>query len=188
MHESGQQARQQPRQQQPGSRPRHQAWSSQDTAFLIALVATALAMAAALAHVLELPAKMELDVADYFVAQMLYRGWDKLGILLAVELAGILAVIASTRSDKPTQQRAMLALAGLIAAQAIFWTWTFPANRATDNWTRVPDNWQELRMHWEYSHFAGAMCQGVAFVALVVAALTREPLPASSAREGSDRR
>lgn len=159
--------------EQPWERPWERTWTRQDSAFLVALVATALAMGAALAHALELPAKMRLDVADYFVAQSLYRGWDRLGVLLAVELFGMLWVIVASRGDPPVRRMAMLALAGLIGAQVIFWTWTFPANRATDNWTIVTADWDVLRRRWEYSHLAGALCQGLAFMSLLVAALSR---------------
>lgn len=30
---------------------------------------------------------------------------------------------------------------GLVATQAIFWIFTYPANVATQNWTTLPDNW-----------------------------------------------
>jgi hypothetical protein len=48
----------------------------------------------------------------------------------------------------------------------VFWTFTFPANQQTDNWTVLPENWTTLRMHWEYSHAAGAVLNLIAFIAL----------------------
>jgi hypothetical protein len=68
---------------------------------------------------------------------------------------------------------ACVALACLAAAQVIFWTYTFPANVATQNWTSVPANWEDLRRQWEYSHAAGAIFQMLAMCALIVAAATR---------------
>jgi hypothetical protein len=68
---------------------------------------------------------------------------------------------------------AAIALAAFIAAQAVFWIWTFPANVATDQWTSQPENWETLRRQWEYSHLAGAAFQTLAMVALVVAVLWR---------------
>ena len=67
----------------------------------------------------------------------------------------------------------IVALACLIAAQAVFWTWTFPANTATDQWTRIPENWAAFRDQWEYSHLAGAVLQLEVMAALVVAVLRR---------------
>jgi hypothetical protein len=65
----------------------------------------------------------------------------------------------------------VVALASLVLAQAVFWTWTFPANKATDNWTAIPDNWEILRKNWEYSHLAGAVFQLICAGALTVAML-----------------
>jgi hypothetical protein len=55
---------------------------------------------------------------------------------------------------------------------AIFFTWTYPANVATDNWTAVPANWQALRDQWEYSHAANAVMTFAALCAVVVSVLT----------------
>jgi hypothetical protein len=56
-----------------------------------------------------------------------------------------------------------------------FWTYTFPANVATENWTKVPEDWEALRWRWEYSHVAGAVCQILAMCGLIVAVLARNP-------------
>ncbi len=65
----------------------------------------------------------------------------------------------------------MLAVACLAAAQAIFWTYTYPANAATENWTTIPPNWEALRRQWEFSHAAGAGLQLLAMSFLIIAAL-----------------
>jgi len=51
------------------------------------------------------------------------------------------------------------ALVLLIAAQVLFWLFTYPANVATHNWTQIPEGWEALRRQWEYFHAAGAICQ-----------------------------
>jgi hypothetical protein len=51
---------------------------------------------------------------------------------------------------------------------------TFPANRATDNWTALTDNWQSLRAQWEYSHAAGAVLYLLSFVFLAWSILTEQ--------------
>jgi hypothetical protein len=130
-------------------------------------------MAGAGAHALELPNKIGMGAQDYFVAQQLYRGWNRLGYVLAAELVGMLAVIVLYRKDRRVLPPAALALAALVAAQAIFWIWTFPANQATGNWTVQPENWEALRAQWEYSHLAGAGFQLLALAALIVAVLRR---------------
>jgi hypothetical protein len=144
-----------------------------DVVMFIALLATALAMAAGLAHALELPNKITLARDEYFIVQNIYRGWDRLAYLLAVELAAMLVVAVRARRTPRVFVPAITAIACLVAAQAIFWIWTFPANAATTNWTTIPDGWEALRVQWEYSHLAGAGFQVLALCALIMAALAR---------------
>lgn len=147
--------------------------TASDIAFFIALLATAMAMAAALAHALELPNKIDMSREHYFIVQRVYDGWNRLAYLLAVELVGILSVIWFYRSEPRVMWPALAALACLVAAQAVFWIWTFPANQATSNWTTQPADWARLRSEWEYSHLAGAIFQTLAMASLIVAALRR---------------
>ena len=147
--------------------------SAQDIAFFIALLATALALGGALAHALELPNKIGMSREDYFIVQRAYHGWNRLAYSLAVELAGMLAVIWLYRAEPRVLWLALVALVCLFAAQAIFWIWTFPANQATSNWTTQPDNWERWRREWEYSHLVGALFQTLAMTALIIAVLRR---------------
>lgn len=144
-----------------------------DIAFFIALMATALALGGALAHALELPNKIGMSREDYFIAQQLYAGWNRLAFLLAVQAAGMLALIVIHWREPAVLRPVVVALACLVAAQAVFWVWTFPANVATDQWRVQPENWEELRAQWEYSHLAGAAFQTLAMAALVVGVLRR---------------
>ena len=147
---------------------------ARNIAFFVALLASALAMGAALAHALELPGKIGLPREDYFVVQGIYAGWNRLGFLLAVELAGMLAVALLYRRQRRVLVPALAAIACLVAAQAVFWVFTFPANQATANWTLQPDAWETLRRQWEYSHLAGAVLQTLAMASLIVAVLARD--------------
>jgi hypothetical protein len=144
-----------------------------DIAFFVALMATALALGGALAHAFALPNKIGLSREDYFVAQQIYTGWNLFAIVLAVQAVGIVALIILYRRGPAVRRPVIVALACLTAAQAVFWSWTFPANAATDQWTRIPENWAELRDQWEYSHLAGAVLQLEVMTALVVAVLRR---------------
>jgi hypothetical protein len=144
-----------------------------DVALFVALLATALALAGALAHVLELPNKITMSRDDYFVTQQIYSGWNRLAYLLVVELTAMVAVAVRFWQSPRVLSPTLVAIGGLLAAQLVFWIWTFPTNAATENWTMAPANWETLRAHWEYSHFAGAVCQLVAMGALIVAALAR---------------
>jgi hypothetical protein len=147
--------------------------SAQNIAFFIALLATALALGGALSHALELPNKINMSRQDYFIAQRAYDGWNRLAYLLAVELAGVLAVIWQYRAEPRVLWPALAALVCFLAAQALFWIWTFPANQATSNWTTQPVDWERLRREWEYSHLVGALFQTLSMTALITAVLRR---------------
>jgi hypothetical protein len=64
------------------------------------------------------------------------------------------------------------AFLGLALSLVIFFTWTYPANQATNNWTTIPANWEQLRREWEYSHAANALVTLASFCALALSVLT----------------
>jgi hypothetical protein len=137
----------------------------------LSLLFCALALAPALAHLLELPSKIGLPRDEYFVVQQIYRGWWMLGIVVFGALLSTLALTIVVRKRPGELGPALTAFLCIVATQAIFWTFTFPANQQTANWTLLPDNWQELRMRWEYSHAASAMLNLVALIAVIIAVL-----------------
>jgi len=140
-------------------------------ALFVALMATAMALGPALAHLFELPNKIGLPADAYFAVQQIYSGWSLFGALLAVQLLSIVAVIVAARTDRRLRSLAVLALACLAGAQALFWIFTYPANAATENWTVRPDDWRILRRQWELSHAAGALLQLAAMACLSIGAL-----------------
>lgn len=144
-----------------------------DALFFIAMLATALALGAALAHALELPNKIHLPAEEYFIVQKAYRGWSMLGWLLLVQWVSIVAVAYISRGEARVFWPVVLAGVFLVCAQAVFWAYTYPANVATNQWTVIPGNWQALRTQWEYSHAAGAGFQVLAMCALIIGALAR---------------
>lgn len=143
-----------------------------EAVFFIALVATAVALGAALAHLFELPNKIQLSRDAYFTVQQIYRGWNHLAYVLAVELGAILALIVLSWATPRLFWPALIALGAFAGAQVVFWVYTYPANAATNQWTTIPQNWEALRAQWEYSHAAGALFQLVALCALIVAVIT----------------
>lgn len=149
-----------------------------DFALFLALLATALSLGGALAHAFELPTKLTLPRTDYFIVQQIYSGWDKLIVLLGAQLIGILATLYCFRTMRSVFRPALAALVFLALAQIVFWAFTFPANNVTANWTAIPDNWEAVRARWEFSHLAGAACQVLAMISLIVAALAARRRPA----------
>ena len=140
--------------------------------FFVALLASALLLGPALAHAFELPNKIGLPREEYFIVQTAYRGWNLLAWLLAVQVLALLAAI-SARPERRVLVFTLLALACVLAAQGVFWTFTYPTNVATANWTIAPDNWAKLRLRWEFSHAAGAALQVLGLSLLFIAVLNR---------------
>jgi hypothetical protein len=139
--------------------------------WFVALLSTALAMGAALAHALALPNKISLAADQYFIIQQIYAGWDMLAFLLLIEFASLIALAGNTEA---VARRFILAsIVCLIAAQAMFWMFTYPANVATRNWTTIPADWASLRIRWEYSHLAGAAFQVSCMAFLICATLVK---------------
>jgi hypothetical protein len=85
----------------------------------------------------------------------------------------MIAVIVMSRHEPSVRWSTAVALLSLIAAQLVFWMYTYPANVATTNWTNMPENWDALRRQWEYSHAGGAAFQVLAMAALIMASLRR---------------
>jgi hypothetical protein len=142
-------------------------------AFFVALVASALVLGPALAHLLELPNKIGLPRDEYFIVQKAYRGWNQIAWVLGVQVVSLLAAAILARAERRVMVLTLLALACVLAAQGLFWTFTYPANAATANWTVAPDNWAGLRRQWEFSHAAGAALQLASFCLLALAVLLR---------------
>lgn len=138
----------------------------------LSLLFTALALAPALAHLMELPNKIGLSREAYLAVQQIYRGWALLGIVVigAMVFTFVLAVLSRGRGR--TFALALIGFLCIVGTQVIFWTFTFPANQATANWTTLPENWAALRTQWEYSHAASAVLNLVAFVSVALSVLS----------------
>ncbi|HET9529465.1 MAG TPA: DUF1772 domain-containing protein [Blastocatellia bacterium] len=140
----------------------------------LSLYLTALALGPALAHLLELPNKVGLSREDYLTVQQIYRGWALLGIVIFGSLISTLILTIMLRKKGRAFTLTLIALLCIAASQVVFWTFTFPANQATNNWTYLPANWLELRQEWEYSHATGAGLWLIAMAALILSVLPRD--------------
>jgi hypothetical protein len=137
------------------------------------LLFAALVLAPALAHLLELPNKIELSRNHYLVVQQIYSGWSLLGVVVYGALLSTLALAILVRRQPRVFALTLAAFLCLLAAHFVFWIFTFPANQETANWTVLADNWMALRAQWEYSHAAGAVLNLAAFVLLVLSVLVK---------------
>ena len=137
----------------------------------VAILLMALALVPGGAHFFELPGKIGLDRDAYFTVQQIYAGWALFGIVLFGALAANVALAMSLHRERTAFILALVGFVAMLANLAIFFTWTFPANQATANWTTIPENWQALRDQWEYSHAANAVVTFSGFCAVALAVL-----------------
>jgi hypothetical protein len=136
-----------------------------------AVLFAALALAPALAHLLEMPNKMGLSRDQYLVAQQLYRGWQYLGIVVFGALFSTLGLAMLVRRQRREFTAALIAFLCIVATQAVFWTFTYPSNVETRFWTELPHHWEALRRQWEYSHAASALLNLTALISVIVSVL-----------------
>ena len=137
----------------------------------VSMMLNALALLPGGAHLLELPNKIHLSESDYFITQSIYRGWALLGIVLIGAALANLTLAVLMRAQRASSVFALISGICLLATLAIFFTFTFPANQATNNWTQVPTEWQQLRWQWELSHAVNAVVTFVAFCSLTISLL-----------------
>jgi phosphoglycerol transferase MdoB-like AlkP superfamily enzyme len=135
---------------------------------LAAILLTAIALVPAGAHLFAMPNKIELSRDAYFTVQAIYLGWWRLGLFLFAAIVVDAILVFRLRGDQPAFALAMTATCLIVLNLVIFFTWTFPANEATVNWTEIPANWEALRRQWEYSHAANA---AVTFLSLTLITL-----------------
>ena len=101
--------------------------------------------------------------------QQLYAGWSLLGVVVFGALVSTLALTLLLRARLRQFVFACIAFGSVLVTQVIFWTFTFPVNQQTHNWTTLPLNWLTLRERWEYSHATAAVFDLIAFIAVVLA-------------------
>jgi hypothetical protein len=124
-----------------------------------------------MAHLLELPNKIDLSRADYLTVQQNYRGWALLGIVVAGALISTFVLTLLLRKERGPFVFSLLGFLCILGTQGVFWMYTFPTNQVTRNWTMLPDNWEQLRRQWEYSHATSAVLNLLALGALIVSLL-----------------
>jgi hypothetical protein len=137
----------------------------------ISMMSTAIAMSAAVAHLLELPAKMTYEPTLYVrLHRTLYDLFGK--IAGPVEVVAVVATVALAwwmRRRHPDEFAVTaFAAAALVLAHGIYWIVVQPANIEMFRWslTAVPQDWMRWRDRWEYGHAVRAILISVAMGAL----------------------
>ena len=153
--------------------------------YFLSLLFAALAFVPTGAHLLELPNKISLSRSDYLVVQQNYAGWALLGIVVFGALISSLVLTIMLRGTGRAFYCSLAAFLCIVGTQVIFWTYTFPANQATANWTMLPNNWIELRRNWEYSHAASGVLNFAAMVLLILSGLIKSQLSPVLSHDGT---
>jgi TRAP-type C4-dicarboxylate transport system permease small subunit len=134
----------------------------------LALVLMAISLVPGGAHLFEMAHKLALSQEEYLIVQRIYAGWALFAIPIFGALLATTLVAFLIRRQKAAALLAAFAPVSIAAFFAVFFTWTFPVNQATANWTQPTADWAELRLAWEYSHAVNALILFAGFCTLVV--------------------
>jgi uncharacterized membrane protein len=137
------------------------------------MIFAAIAMIPAGAHLFALLNKMKLSKEEYLIAQRAYDGWSLFGFVVCGALLSTLALTILLYRDQRSYSLVLGSFLCLVGTQVIFWLFTFPMNKATQNWTILPDQWEPLRLQWELSHAGSAVLNFAALLFLFLSAMTR---------------
>lgn len=144
------------------------------TLWRFSLMSTAVAMTAAVAHLMELPAKMRYEPPLYVkLHRTLYPNFGRTaGPAEAFAVISAMALAWWTRRHRPdTFRSAATAATCLTAAHGIFWAVVQPVNAEMVRWRldAIPRDWTDRRDRWEYGH---AVRAGLVTAALGALTLT----------------
>jgi hypothetical protein len=84
-----------------------------------------------MAHLLELPNKINLSREDYLKVQQIYRGWALLGFVVVGAFLSTLALTITVRHERKAFILALIAFPCIAGTQVVFWTYTYPANQSS---------------------------------------------------------
>jgi len=135
------------------------------------LISTAWTLAAAGAHLMELPAKRRYDAALYVrLHRTLYPNFGRVaGPAEAVAVASAVALAWWVRRRQPSAfPSTAVAATSLTAAHGLFWGVVQPVNVEMMRWPleAIPRNWMRWRDRWEYGHAVRAGLVTIALGAL----------------------
>ena len=156
------------------------------------ILIVAVAMALALAHLLELPGKMRLSKEDYLTVQRIfYPGFTIGGAAEPIGTLLLLLLLFLTPVSTISFWLSVAAFAAMVAMHAVFWLLVQPVNKfwledaelkglGESFFSRDPfgghrieadakPDWIALRDRWEWSHAARAALGLLAFILLVTA-------------------
>ncbi len=156
----------------------------------VAIMSTAVAMTACVAHLMELPAKMRYEPPLYVrLHRTLYPNFGRTaGPAEGLAVAASTALAWWSRTHRPRAFQLTAAAAGcLAAAHGIFWSVVNPVNIEMVKWPldAIPDDWSTARDRWEYGHAVRAGLVTFALASLIASVLA-EPHDAEPSRNATN--
>lgn len=162
-------------------------WYLLDAVQLMAVGLTALALLPTGAHLFEMAGTLRLTPADYMTVQSVRHG----GVLFAVAALFATAAVGLhtflVRRNASSFGWSIVALAGVGAAQIVFWGVGYPANAATENWSALPIDFDAARRQWEYAFAAAGVFSFAGLLAFVRAIEASRPFASLSILESIER-
>ena len=155
------------------------------------IMAVAMTMSAAVAHLMELPAKMQYEPPLYVrLHRTLYPTFGKTaGPAETVAVASTAGLAWMAQRQRRRSSRLTVAAASCLAvAHGIFWSVVQPANIEMMRWhlDAIPHDWTNWRNRWEYGHAVRAGLVTTALAALTWSALRDAADPEGSCQPGGN--
>ncbi|MEI9901119.1 MAG: hypothetical protein WDN31_14345 [Hyphomicrobium sp.] len=132
-------------------------------------------------------ARLQLEPSAYVMVQHLDHEAMLVGILGVLALAAAALHSFLVRGSTAAFAWSIVAVAGLAAAQIVFWSISFPIIALTQDWSVVPEDFDGVRQQWESAlAVAGALCFG-ALLAIVRALQASRPIASLAILESIER-
>jgi hypothetical protein len=143
-----------------------------------AILLAALAMGMHLAHVLELPAKLQLDITLYLPVQTnLYKLFGTIGPVLEIGALIAISILAyRLRGRGPVFTRTAFS-AGMIVLALLTWVLVvLPANGHISQWQVdvFPDNWTRWRDQWQFGQAGIFFLHLIGFSSLLLSVIPED--------------
>lgn len=145
------------------------------------LMLTSLSLSLSMAHLLELPQRMQFDQQLWVrvtVFENVYRLFGSVGAVF--EITAILTAIVLTFLAHKRGSTFYWTLGGVIFLVLAFVSWIMfvaPMNAEFARWLTnpVPSDWTRYRDQWEYAHAANALLKITGLSLLVISVLVETP-------------
>lgn len=162
-------------------------WYLLDAVQLAAIALTAIALTPAGAHTFEMFAKLQLAPTEYIAVQRVQHGSVLFAVAGALACVGIALHVFLVRRNAASYGWSLAALAGVGAAQILFWSIAYPVAAEAEGWTIVPTDFDAARQQWEYAFAASGALSFGGLLAFVRAIEASRPIASMSILESIER-